>query len=126
MADTRLSFGVLSTLAAQRVVTANTAGSNNVIYPSAATVCPIGITVDTVKDTNQGIEVQVSGIAKLYFNDTIGATGSLVAADSAGRGVPHVNTTAGSYVIGILVGPAVAATGTVADVLINPFYKAIP
>lgn len=120
-----VSFAVLSTLSAYRGVAANTAGSNTVILPSAATVPPIGITVDTVKDTTQAIPVALAGIAKLYMNDTM-ASGALVALDNLGQGVPHVNTTAGSYVIGTLVGPAVSATGTIADILINPFYKAIP
>jgi hypothetical protein len=116
-----LSFKVLSTLLAYRIVAPNTAGSDAVIYPSAATVKPIGITTDTVKDTTSAIP----GVAKLYFNETC-PTGALIAADSSGRGVPHTDTTAGSYVIGQLIGPAVAATGTIADVLIQPFFKSIP
>lgn len=120
------SFKVRTTLAAYRVVTADTAGSDYVVYPSAATITPIGITMDTVKDTLNSIPVAGPGmIGKLYFNETMSA-GGLVAADSSGRGVPHVNTTAGSYVIGILLGPNIAATGTIADVMIMPFYKAIP
>lgn len=120
-----ISFKVIATLSAYRIVRPDTAGSNVVGYPSAATVCPIGITTDDVKDTTTGIPVAVGGIAKLYFNDTV-AAGGLVAADSSGRGVPHADTTAGSYVIGHLIGPAVAATGTIAEVLINPFFKSIP
>jgi len=120
-----VSFGVLTTLLAYRIVAANTAGSDAVVYPSAATVPPIGVTADTVKDTTGAIPVYVSGIARVFFNDTM-SSGGLVAADSSGRGVPHANTTAGSYVIGTLIGPAVAITGTIADVLINPFFKSIP
>ena len=121
-----LSFKVRTTLAAYRIVTPDTAGSNFVINPSAATVHPIGITLDTVKDTTSSIPVAGPGnIAKLYFNETM-SSGSLVASDSAGRGTPHVDTTAGSYVIGRLLGPNIAATGTIAEVLINPFFKSIP
>lgn len=121
-----LSFKVLSTLAAYRIVAANTAGSNTVIYPSAATVAPIGVTADTVKDTLSSIPVFAAGqIAKVSFNDTM-STGGLVASNNAGQGVPHTDTTAGSYVIGRLIGPNVAATGTIADVLIMPHFKSIP
>lgn len=120
------SFKVRSTLSAYRVVCADTAGANYVVYPSAATVQPIGITMDTVKETTQGIPVAGPGmIQKLYFNDTM-SSGSFVAADSSGRGVPHTDATAGSYIVGRLIGPAVSATGTIADVLINPFFKSIP
>ena len=119
------SFKVLTTLAAYRIVIANTAGANTVAYPSAATARPIGITVDTVKDTTSAIPVAIMGRAKLTFNETM-STGGLVAADSAGRGVPHADTTAGSYVIGVLVGPNVSQTGQVAEVLIQPHFKSIP
>lgn len=121
-----LSFKVRTTLSAYRIVTTDTAGSNYVAYPSAATVPPIGITIDTVKDTTSSIPIAGPGnIAKLYFNETM-SSGGLVAADSSGRGVPHADTTAGSYVIGKLLGPNIAATGTIADVLISPFFKSIP
>jgi hypothetical protein len=120
-----VSFGVLSTLSAYRGVAADTAGSNNVIYPSAATVCPIGVTTDSVKDTTSAIPVAIGGICKLEINDSL-PTGSFVALDSSGRGVPHVNTTAGSYVIGTHVGKTVTVSGTVSEIVFNPFYKAIP
>lgn len=122
-----LSMKVLTTIPAYRIVAPNTTGSWTAILPATAGVPPIGITTDTVKETSQGIPVAFSGVAKLQFNDTV-AAGGLVACDGGGLGlgVPHVNITAGSYVIGYLVGPAVALTGTIADVFINPFYKAIP
>lgn len=121
------SFKVAATLAAQRIValtgTANTAG-----YPENNQRLPIGITLDTVNDTNQHIPVAMPGeIAKLYFNDTV-SSGGLVAADSSGRGVPFTlaNTTTAltlaSAYAGILVDDAVAATGTIANVLIAPGY----
>lgn len=121
-----LSFKVRTTLAAYRIVAADTAGSDFVIYPSAATVQPIGVTIDTVKDTTSAIAVAGPGnLAKVFFNETM-SSGSLVASNNAGQGVPHVDTTAGSYVVGRLVGPAIALTGTIADVFIQPFFKSIP
>lgn len=120
-----ISFKVNATISAFRIVTALTGTANTVKVPASATELPVGITADTVLDTTASIPVVVSGIQKLYFNDTV-TTGSYVASNNAGQGVPHVNTTAGSFVIGILVGPTIAATGTIADVLINPHFKSIP
>lgn len=114
-----------STLAAQRIVSPLTSTSGAVGYPASASFLPVGITVDTVKDINEAIPVATNGIAKLYFNDTCPAMG-LVASDSSGRGVPHTNVTAGSYIVGQLLDGAVSATGTVARVLIQPIFKSIP
>ena len=120
------SFPVLTTLAAWRGVVLDTGTAGAVTYPQAATSYPIGVTKDTVLETTGSIEVAGPGeIAKLFFNDTI-ATGLRVALNNAGQGVAHVDTTAGSYVLGILVGPTVAATGTIADVYIMPHFKSIP
>lgn len=120
-----ISMKVQTTLSAYRIVTALTGTANTVKVPASASELPIGITVDTVLDTTSAIPVAFSGIQKLYFNDTV-TSGAYVASDSSGRGVPHVNVTAGSFVIGMLIGPTVAATGTIADVLINPHFKSIP
>jgi hypothetical protein len=121
-----LSFKVNATIGAYLGVTMVTGTANTVKVPAAVSECPIGITVDTVLDTTTAIPVAGPGnIAKLIFNDTV-TSGALVGLDSAGKGVPHVNITAGSYVIGMLVGPTIAATGTIADVFINPFFKSIP
>jgi hypothetical protein len=120
-----LSFKVATTLAANRIVTALTGTANSVKYPAAALELPVGVTIDTVKDTTQAIDVAFAGIHKVLFNDTV-ASGALVASDSSGRGIPYVNATAGACFVGVLVGPAVAATGTIADVWINPGFKAIP
>jgi hypothetical protein len=120
-----VSFKASTTIAAYRIVTALTSTANTVKVPASASEVALGITTDTVLDTACAIPVAVAGIQKLYFNDTV-TTGSFVASNNAGQGVPHVNVTAGSYVIGILVGPSVAATGTVADVLIQPMFKSIP
>lgn len=120
-----ISMKANATLSAYRIVTALTGTANTVKVPASASELPVGITTDTILDTTQAIPVAIHGIAKLYFNDTV-TSGAYVAADSSGRGVPHVNVTAGSAVIGILIGPSVAATGTIADVLINAHYKAIP
>lgn len=120
-----ISLRVQSTLAAFRIVTCLTGTGNYVKYPAAATERPLGVTADTVLETAASIPVIIGGIAKVEFNDTI-ASGRLVAADSAGKGVLHVDTTAGSYVVGVLIGDTVAATGTIAEVLVQPHFKSIP
>jgi hypothetical protein len=114
-----------ATIAAYRIVTALTGTAQTVKVPASASEIPVGITVDTILATANAIPVSIAGIQKLYFNDTV-TSGSYVASNNAGQGVPHVNVTAGSFVIGILIGPSVAATGTIADVLINPHFKSIP
>ena len=118
------SFKVATTLTSQRIVAVETT-AYTVIYPSAATVIPCGITVDDVKSAAQAIPVQMHGVAKLYFNQTV-SCGAFVASDTSGRGIaftPGVTTTSltlGTGIIGVLVGPSIALTGTVADVWINP------
>ncbi len=119
-----ISMKVQATLAAYRVVTHVTGTGDTVKYPASIAEMPIGITTDTVLDTTGAIPVQAYGIAKLSFIDTC-ASGALVACDSSGQGVPYVNNTAGGFVIGTLVGPTVAATGTIATVLINPHWKIV-
>ena len=118
------SFGVLTTLAAYHIVAANTAGSNNVLYAAGATIRPIGVTKDTVKDTTGAIAVAIAGIAKVQCNDTF-SSGSMIAADATGLGVKHADTTAGSYVIGVALQPC-AATGTLVDLVVQPHFKSIP
>lgn len=123
-----ISFDVLTTLAAYRIVTVASTTGETVSYPETNTALPIGITADTVDDTINSIPVYVAGIAKLFFNDTV-AAGALVAADASGRGVPFTvgaqttsSMTIQSCYIGKLIGPAVAATGTIAEVLIQPGF----
>lgn len=123
-----LSFKVAATLSAYRCVGNLTGTANVVQYPVSNQNLPIGITIDTVKDTTASIPVAGPGtIAKLYFNDTCGS-GELVASDSSGRGIKFIlaNTTTAltlaSAYVGVLVGPSVAATGTIADVLIMPGF----
>lgn len=120
-----ISMRANATIAAYRIVTALTGTAQTVKVPANATELPLGITNDTILDTTTSIPVAIAGIQKLYFNDTV-TSGAYVASNNAGQGVPHVNTTAGSFVIGILIGPSVSATGTIADVLINPHFKSIP
>ncbi len=119
-----ISMKVATTLSAYRIVCNLTSTANAVKYPASVAEMPIGVTADTVLDTTGAIPVIVSGIAKVYFNDTV-TTGSLVAADSSGQAVPYVNNTAGGYVVGVLIGPTVAATGTIAEIKIQPFWKII-
>lgn len=118
-----LSFKTATTISAQRIVYVSAAETVAVV--TGVTVIPIGITTDTVLDTTNSIPVKVGGIAKLFFNDTV-AAGGLVAGDSSGRGVAFTAVTTGTYFVGVLVGAAVAATGTIARVLINPGSRAIP
>jgi|SRR3990167_2368431 len=120
-----ISFDVATTLLAYRIVNMLTGTANTVKLPAAATERVLGVTTDTVLDTTGAIPVAFAGIAKVFFNDTV-TSGNMVAADASGRGVPHADTTAGSYVIGILIGPTVAVTGAIADVLIQPHFKSIP
>lgn len=119
-----LSFLVQTTLSAKRIVTHLTGTANMVKYPASVAEKPIGITTDTVLDTTGSIPVAVMGVEWLQFNDTC-PSGNLVASDSAGLGVAYVNNTAGGYVIGTLVGPTIALTGTIAKVLIQPHWKII-
>ena len=121
------SFKVLTTLSAYRVVSAVTGTAFTVQYPGAATHMPIGVTIDTVKDTTGAIPVATCGErAQLYFNDTC-ASGELVKADTSGRGarwtVAADTTTSltltGAYV-GVLLGPTIALTGTIAEILVMP------
>jgi hypothetical protein len=121
------SFKVLTTLSAYRCVAMVSSTAWTVQYPESLRNLPVGITINTVKDTVSSIPVQMNGIAKLYFNDTVGA-GLIVASDSSGRGVPHVfaatstaSTLASAY-LGILADATIATTGTVANVIINPGY----
>lgn len=118
-----LSLKVLTTLLAQRIVALSTT-PHTAIYPAALTSPMVGITLDTVTDTTTAIPVAVAGIAKVYMNDTC-AAGDLIAGDSSGYGKKHVDTTAGSYVIGQAL-EASAATATVIQVLIQPKFKSIP
>ena len=120
------SFKVLTTLSAYRVVEM-AAAAQTVQYPADLRGLPVGITLDTVKDTVSSIPVAMNGIAKLYMNDTC-TVGEIVASDTSGRGVPHAfaatstaSTLASAYV-GILAGPTVAATGTTSLIVINPGY----
>ena len=124
-----ISMKVASTLSAYRAVAAISGTANTVGYPESNAKLPLGITVDDADDGANAVAVAGPGnIAKLYFNDTVG-TGQLVGFDSSGRGVPFTlgaNTTTGFTIqaayLGVLVGPAVAATGTIADVYINPGF----
>lgn len=118
------SFKVGATLTAHRIV--KLSAGMTVSYADTSTAYPLGITGDDVQETNQAIPIKGPGcIAELYFNDTV-AVGGLVMTNATGQGIPAVATTAGVYVIGVLVGNAVAATGTIGKVLVNPFQLQIP
>lgn len=120
------TFKVLATLAAYRVVSPVTGTAFTCQYPPAAASFPLGVTKDTVKDTTNSIPVAgVGERAMLFFNDTV-TSGQLVGADTSGRGVPYTlgetttaNTSSSAWV-GPLLGPSVAATGTLAEILVSP------
>lgn len=122
------SFKVASTLSACRGVALLSVTANTVAYPESSQNPYIGITKNEVTDTNQAIEVACSGErAKLYFNQACDA-GKLVGLNSSGQGIaftlPNTTTSAtlsGQY-IGILLGATVAATGTVAEILVQPGF----
>jgi len=120
-----ISLKANSTIPAYRIVTALTGTAMSVKLPASAAECPLGVSQDTVLETGAAIPIAGPGsISKLYFNDTI-AAGRLVASNNAGQGVLHADVTAGSYVVGISLEP-VAATGTIAKIFVQPFFKSIP
>lgn len=125
MSNNSISFAVSTTLAAQRIVAIS--GANTVAFPANNQILPIGVTIDTVKDTTSAIPVQINGRAKVFFNDTVAAAG-LVSSDSSGRGIPFTlaNTTTAltlaSAYVGVLIGNAVSVTGTIAEILIQPGF----
>lgn len=120
------SFKVVTTLSAYRCVSAHTVAFT-VVYPAAANNFILGITKDTVKDTTNSIPVAGPGErALLFFNDTA-ASGDMVGSDTSGRGKKYTvaadttsSLTVTSAYVGALIGPAVASTGTIAEVYICP------
>ncbi len=119
------SFKTAATLLAYRIVSPSTSTADTVGYPSGGQMLPIGVT--TNQSFNNRVPVQMNGLAKVYFNDTVTA-GGLVKADTSGRGVlmtlgvTATSTTLAAAYVGRLVGPAVALTGTVAMVAVLPGY----
>lgn len=117
-----MSFAPISmkqgdSISAYRIV--RVSGAHTVAACSAATDIIIGVTVDEAQKSTQAVPVAMSGIARVYCNDTM-AAGTLVKTDASGRGVPFVESTAGVYVLGVLL-DTVSATGTIASVVVNPF-----
>jgi hypothetical protein len=123
------SYNVATTISAYRAVMLVTATAYAVEAPDTATAFIVGVTDDTVRDTTNSIPVKGPGErAFLYFQDTVSA-GELVGADTSGRGIPFsigaATTTAMTVVscyVGPLIGPAVSATGTIAEILVAPGF----
>lgn len=123
------SFKVLSTLSAYRCVMAVTGTAYTVKYPDTQTAMPIGVTLDTVKDTTGAIPVACVGErVRVYFGDTC-TSGELVQSMVDGTGMgkrwtvgPNTTTslTITAAYIGVLLGPTVALTGTLAEILVQP------
>lgn len=119
------SFKVASTLDAYRIVQMVTGTANTVQYPVTTATLFVGVTTDNVKDTTVSIPVKMSGLADLYFNDTV-TCGDPVTADTSGRGVPitwsytTTSLTLPVGIIGALVDATIANTGTIAKVTVHP------
>ncbi len=123
MSSDPLSFKQADSIAAYRIVRV-TSTPNTVALCSATTDVIIGVTTDNANSSSQAVPVACSGIYKVYMNDTA-ASGTFVTTDASGRGVAAVVNTAGVYVLGTLLN-TVSATGTLAEVLVNPFQIQIP
>lgn len=119
------SFKVADTIASYRGVMIGTADS--VLVRDTVTTIPIGVTKNEQKNAGGGnVPVALAGsLAKLFFNDTA-AAGAVVGLDSSGRGITFAAVTTASYAIGILSGPAVLATGTIAEIIVMPHSNTIP
>lgn len=116
MSNAPVSFKVADSISAYRIVRVSAA--NTVAACSATTDIIAGVTTDNVASSSQAVPVQISGIGKVYCNETM-AAGVLVMTNAAGQGIPFVESTAGVYVLGVLL-DTVSSTGTIANVLINP------
>lgn len=112
------SFKVASSdsVASQRIVYISAA--DTVAIASGVTVGNIGVSVDK-GEGGYRVPIQVNGIAKIYFNDSV-AAGARVVSDGSGRAVAYSQITGTSYFLGYLVSTKVEATGTIAQVLIQP------
>jgi hypothetical protein len=122
MSNAPVSMKSGATLSAYRLV--RVSGANIVTACSAGTDVIAGIITDEAAASGIHVPVAVSGVAKLYCNDTI-AAGGLVMTNNLGQGIPAVATTAGVYVVGVCLN-TVSATGTLAEILVNPFQLQIP
>jgi hypothetical protein len=122
MSNAPVSMKSGATISAYRLV--RVSGANVVTACSATTDVIAGIITDEASASGVHVPLVHDGIAKLYCNDTI-AAGGLVMTDAQGRGVPAVATTAGVYVVGVCLN-TVSATGTLAEILVNPFQLQIP
>lgn len=111
-----VSFKQGDSISAYRIV--RVSGDHTVAACSAATDIIVGVTTDEATKSTQAVPVAMSGIARVYCNDTM-ASGTLIKTDASGRGVPFAESTAGVYVLGVLL-DTVSATGTIASVLVNP------
>lgn len=111
-----LSFKQADSIAAYRIV--RVSGVQTVALCSATTDIIAGVTIDEALKSTQSVPVAVSGIAKVYMNDSV-AAGALVMTDAVGRGIPFAESTAGVYTLGVAL-QTVNATGALCEVLINP------
>lgn len=117
MSNAPVSFKQGDSISAYRIV--RVSGAHTVAACSAGTDIIVGVTVDEATKSTQAVPVAISGIARVYCNDTM-AAGTLIKTDASGRGVALVESTAGVYVLGVCL-DTVEHTGTIASVLVNPF-----
>ena len=105
-------------IAAYRIVR-HTSTPHTVALTTATSDFPFGITQDNAGLSSQAVPVQIAGLARVYCNDTM-AAGALVMTDASGRAVPAVATSAGVYVVGVIL-ETVTSTGTIGTILLNPY-----
>jgi hypothetical protein len=111
-----ISFKQADSITAYKIV--RVSGVQTVALCSATTDIIIGVTADDANKSTQSVPVIVSGVAKVYMNDSVTA-GALVMTDASGRGIPFVEGTAGVYSLGVAL-QTVNATGAIAEVLVQP------
>ena len=123
MAIAPISMKQADSIAAYRIV--RVSAGDTVALCTATTDIILGVTTDNANAANQRVPVAIGGIARVYCNDSI-AAGGWVMTDASGRGVPASVNTAGIYVVGVLLGPKVNATGAIAEILVKPQQLSIP
>lgn len=122
MSDLVKSFKCGSTIAAQRIVSFVTGTAFSVEFADTTSAHRIGVTLDQSRgpsSSDQSVPVALDGEHKVMFNDTC-TSGGLVSSDSNGKAVPYEAASVGAAYVGYLVDTSVAATGTIAKILVKP------
>ena len=122
MADLVKSFKCASTIPAQRIVSLVTGTAQTVEFADTTSSHRIGVSIDQSRgpaSTDQSVPIALNGEHKVYFNDTV-TSGGLVTSDSNGYAVPYASASLGAAYVGYLTDADVAATGTIAKILVMP------